>query len=80
MVKHEGAQIAINGAVPAAPRYYASRPSRATVAYATTGMPHRHLRYPVYASDDQGFYLRPALGYTPQPRGLGEWLMDPGGW
>ena len=80
MVKQEGAQIAINGAAPAAPRYYASRPSRGMVAYATTGMPHRHVRYPAYAADDQGFYLRPALGYAPQPRGLGEWLMDPGGW
>ncbi len=80
MVKHEGAQIAINGTPPAIPHYYASRPARGTLVYATAGTSRHRVQQPAYAADDQGFYLRPALSYAPQPRGLGEWLSDPAGW
>ena len=87
-MKREGAQIAINGTAPAAnrayaaaaPRTYAGRQARGTTVYATAGTYRHRAAVPAYAADDQGFYLRPALGYAPEPRGLGEWLMDPGGW
>jgi hypothetical protein len=77
MVKREGAQIAINGTAPASNRAYASRATRRTVAYAARG-------HAVYGgeqqADDGGFYYNPPLAYAPQPRGLGEWLLDPAAW
>ncbi|MDX7952074.1 L,D-transpeptidase [Lichenihabitans sp. Uapishka_5] len=93
MVRQEGAQIAINGTAPAPQRVYAdgrplprarmlsaARANHGTLAYATSTQARHRSAQPVYAADGQGFYLRPVMSYAPQPRGLGEWLMDPAGW
>ena len=96
MVRQEGARIAINGTPPTMQRYYAAsaprryavdpsngryvRPGHGTMVYAVAGHPRHQFAQPAYAAGDQGFYLRPTMSYAPQPRGLGEWLTDPGGW
>lgn len=81
MVKREGADIAIDGAAPAANRAYASLIGRSTVAYAARGHAvYGAARTPAQGVDDGGFYLSPPMAYAPQPRGLGEWLLDPAGW
>jgi hypothetical protein len=76
MVKHEGADIAINGSAPASNRAYASRARHSTVAYAARSRDTDGSEQ----ADDGGFYLSPPMAYAPQPRGLGEWLLDPAGW
>ena len=81
MVKQEGADIAINGAAPASTRAYASRARPGTVVYAARGRAVYGSSKTTYGqADDQGFYLSPPMAYAPQPRGLGEWLLDPAGW
>ena len=96
MVRQEGARIAINGTPPTMPRYYAasaSRPSvvdptaaryvrtvHGTMVYASGAQSRHRFAQPAYAAGDRGFYLRSTMSYAPQPRGLGEWLTDPGGW
>ncbi|MCW6509900.1 L,D-transpeptidase [Lichenifustis flavocetrariae] len=86
LVKREGAQIAINGAVPAGGRVYAKRNVHPTVVYASSRSRNSIPRAATYAYDggqtyDYGRRLHGrALGYAPAAPGMGEWLLDPGGW
>lgn len=78
LVKQEGAQIAIEGTVPASRHVYAARDSWRGSVYVRLGGQHPAR----WDTAGQRTYADPGLplGYAPVAPGMNQWISDPVGW